>query len=69
VLETGGEKLSYKSARSEAGLTLKEAADAIGVTAQAVSLWENGKSNPTADNIVKMSEVYGCTTDKLLKGE
>jgi len=61
--------LSYKSARSEAGLTLKEAADAIGVTAQAVSLWENGKSNPTADNIVKMSEVYGCTTDKLLKGD
>lgn len=61
--------MSYKSARSEAGLTLKEAADAIGVTAQAVSLWENGKSNPTADNIVKMSEVYGCTTDKLLKGE
>lgn len=61
--------MNYKSARSEAGLTLKEAADAIGVTAQAVSLWENGKSNPTADNIVKMSEVYGCTTDKLLKGE
>ena len=61
--------MSYKSARSEAGMTLKEAADAIGVTAQAVSLWENGKSNPTADNIVKMSEVYGCTTDKLLKGE
>ncbi len=61
--------MSYKSARSEAGLTLKEAADAIGVTAQAVSLWENGKSNPTADNIVKMSEVYGCTTDKLLKGD
>ena len=61
--------MSYKSARSDAGLTLKEAADAIGVTAQAVSLWENGKSNPTADNIVKMSEVYGCTTDKLLKGE
>lgn len=61
--------MSYKSARSEAGLTLKEAADAIGVTAQAVSLWENGKSNPTAENIVKMSEVYGCTTDKLLKGE
>ena len=61
--------MSYKSARSEAGLTLKEAADAIGVTAQAVSLWENGKSNPTADNIVKMSEVYGCTNDKLLKGE
>ena len=61
--------MSYKSARSEAGLTIKEAADAIGVTAQAVSLLENGKSNPTADNIVKMSEVYGCTTDELLKGD
>ena len=61
--------MSYKSARSEAGLTLKDAADAIGVTAQAVSLRENGKSNPTADNIVKMSEVYGCTTDELLKGD
>ena len=61
--------MSYKSARSEAGLTIKEAADAIGVTAQAVFLRENGKSNPTADNIVKMSEVYGCTTDELLKGD
>ena len=61
--------MSYKSARISAGLTLQKAADAIGVTAQAISLWENGKSNPTAENIVKMSEVYGCTTDKLLKGE
>lgn len=61
--------MSYREQRIEAGITVTQAAAALGVSRTTINNWETGKKNPTADNIVKMSEVYGCTTDKLLKGE
>lgn len=61
--------MSYREQRIEAGITVTQAAAALGVSRTTISNWETGKKKPTADNIVKMSEVYGCTTDKLLKGE
>lgn len=65
----GCEMMSYREQRIEAGITVTQAAAALGVSRTTINNWETGKKNPTADNIVKMSEVYGCTTDKLLKGE
>jgi transcriptional regulator with XRE-family HTH domain len=61
--------MSYREQRIEAGITVTQAAVALGVSRTTINNWETGKKKPTADNIVKMSEVYGCTTDKLLKGE
>jgi transcriptional regulator with XRE-family HTH domain len=65
----GCEMMSYREQRIEAGITVTQAAAALGVSRTTINNWETGKKKPTADNIVKMSEVYGCTTDKLLKGE
>ena len=61
--------MSFKSARTAKGLTLKQAADEIGVTAQAISLWENGKTMPSAVLLPKIAKVYETTVDDLLSVE
>lgn len=45
-----------------------ELADAIGVSRQAVSKWESEQAIPDLDKIIAMSEIFGTTTDYLLKG-
>lgn len=45
-----------------------ELADAIGVSRQAVSKWESEQAIPDLDKIVAMSEIFGTTTDYILKG-
>ena len=65
----GCEMMSYREQRIEAGITVTQAAAALGVSRTTLGNWENEKKQPVAKNIIKMSEVYGCTTDKLLKGD
>lgn len=48
------------------GLNQQEAADALGVSRVIVARWEAGKSKPSADNLVKLSKLYGCTIEDLL---
>ena len=50
------------------GLSQGELADAIGVSRQSVSKWESEQSIPDIDKIVLMSDLFGVTTDYLLKG-
>lgn len=61
--------MSFLSARESAGLTQKEVAEHVGVDQSAVSFWETGKTNPRASLLVKLSELYHCTVDELLKDE
>lgn len=61
--------MSFKKARESAGFTLSEAAEKIGVSFQAISLWENGKSMPSSSRLGKIAEAYNCTIDELLKEE
>ena len=55
----------YRQARIKAGLSQKEAAIALGVSSPSMSDWENGKTRPTHDHLVKMAKLYGTTTDYL----
>lgn len=48
------------------GLCQKTFADALQTTKQAVNNWELGRANPTAQMVVEMSELFGCSTDYLL---
>lgn len=59
--------MSFLSAREAAGLTQREVAEHMGVDQSAVSFWETGKTNPRASLLVKLSELYHCTVDELLK--
>ena len=64
-------KLEEKIAmlRKSNGWSQEELGFRLDVSRQAVSKWEMGDSVPDLDKILKMSELFGCTTDYLLKDE
>lgn len=64
-----GVPLGFKKAREAAGFTLQEAAKKIGVSFQAISLWENGRAMPSASRLPKIAEVYCCDVGELLSAE
>lgn len=51
--------------RKRIGLTQDALADQLGVTAQAVSKWENDQSCPDITMLPKLAEIFDCTTDML----
>ena len=57
-----------KNARIHAGLTQEQAAEALGVSRQTISNWENEKTYPDIVSVVKMSDLYHVSLDHLLKG-
>ena len=52
--------------RKRLGLTQDKLAEALGVTAQAVSKWENDLSCPDITLLPKLAQLFGITTDELL---
>lgn len=54
--------------RKSNGMSQEELADKVGVSRQAVSKWESGQSTPDLEKIIIMSDLFGVTTDYLLKG-
>jgi len=53
--------------RKKAGMSQEELADRIGVSRQAVSKWEGSLAVPDINKIIALSEVFGVSTDFLLK--
>lgn len=51
--------------RAKKGETLKDVADAIGVTVMALSHYENGKRVPRDDIKVRLAKHYGETVDSI----
>jgi GTP pyrophosphokinase len=56
------------SARKQSGLTQSEVAESLGVSFQAVSLWERGETTPEIDKLPELAKMYNVTTDWLLVG-
>lgn len=52
--------------RKRLGLTQDRLAEQLGVTAQAVSKWENNQSCPDITTLPRLAEIFGITTDELL---
>lgn len=52
--------------RKEQGFTQQEIADKIGINRGSYSNWENGKREPTLENVVKLAKLFKTTTDELL---
>lgn len=59
---------NIKAARLGAKLTQDELAEKISVTRQAVSNWENGKTEPYIDTLTKLAEVTNVTVEELIYG-
>ena len=51
--------------RKARNLSQGEVADALGVSRQSVSKWENNTSVPELDKLVKLGEPFGLTLDEL----
>ncbi len=55
--------------RKKNGWSQEEFAEMLGVSRQAVSKWEGAQSAPDLQKILKMAELFGVSTDYLLKDE
>ena len=55
--------------RTQSGMTQEELAGKLNVTRQAVSKWEGAQTIPDLEKILKLGELFGVTTDYLLKDE
>jgi len=62
---TFGDKLSRL--RRENNYTQEQLADVLGVSRQAVSKWESGAAYPETDKLIRISELFDCSLDYLLK--
>lgn len=62
---TLGDKLS--KLRKENNYTQEQLADILGVSRQAISKWESNITYPETDKLIRMSELFNCSLDYLLK--
>lgn len=62
---TFGEKIS--KVRKENNITQEQLAEKLGVSRQAISKWESNTAFPETEKLIKMSELFDCSLDYLLK--
>ena len=55
--------------RTERNLSQGDLADALDVSRQSVSKWENNSAVPELDKLVKMAQLFGISLDELVTGE
>ena len=66
VRTTLGEKLRENRVRCK--MSQEFVAEAVGVSRQAVSKWENGVSDPSTSNLIALAKLYGLSAEELLEG-
>ncbi len=62
-----GNKL--QQSRTQAGLTQEQVAEALGISRQTISNWENEKTYPDIRSVIILSDLYQVSLDYLLKGK
>ena len=58
--------ITLKAARVNKGLTQKQAAESLGVTAEVVGNWERGITFPKVPMIQKIEQLYGVSYSDLI---
>ncbi len=56
----------FKKYRLENNLTQVEVAKMIGIDQTNISSWENDKTRPEYENLIKLSKIYDVSLDELL---
>lgn len=59
----------FERFRRKALMSRSQLADYLGMTVQAVRLWETGEAVPTTKRLVQLSEMYGVTMEALLRSD
>ena len=78
-IKSGPARKEAKTVRTTLGKKLREnrvrckmsqefVAEAVGVSRQAVSKWENGISDPSTSNLIALAKLYGLSAEELLEG-
>jgi len=62
---TIGEKI--QTLRKQYGMSQEQLADALNISRQAVSKWENNESQPDIENLIEISNMFSVSTDYLIK--
>lgn len=62
---TLGDKIS--KLRKENNYTQEQLADILGVSRQAISKWESDLTYPETEKLIRISELFGCSLDYLIK--
>ena len=57
---------NLRAAREKSGLSQREVAQKLFVSAQAVGKWERGESTPSPEAIAEMAVLFDTTADNLL---
>lgn len=55
--------------RQERGMTQEQVASQVGITRQALSSYESGRTRPDIDMLLRLSQVYGTDLDGVVYGE
>lgn len=55
-----------KELRESKGLRPEQVAAAINCSVGSIYMWETGKAHPQADNVIKLAQFYGVSSDKIL---
>lgn len=59
---------ALKARRTQRGFTQEYVAEALGVSRQAVSKWENGTAEPSTSNLLALAKLYEVDVSELLRG-
>ena len=60
---------NIKKYRAQMGMTQDQLAEKLHVTRQAVSNWENGKTQPSIETLTAMGELFGVSVEMLIYGK
>ena len=66
-MEASGKRL--KELRKQAGKTQEQEAEAVGLEPGTISRIERGAKGMSIDSLLMFSEIYGVSTDYILKGD
>jgi len=60
---------SIKDLRKKKNMTQDELAEKLNVTRQAVSNWENGKTQPDIETLTRLAEVFEVSVERIIYGK
>lgn len=60
---------NLRQLRLNCGMTQEQVAEKVGITRQALSSYESGRTHPDIDMLIRLGEIYGTDLDGILYGQ
>lgn len=58
--------MGIKALREAAGMTQYALAIRLGIHPSSICAWERGDANPSVENLLKLADIFHCSTDEVL---